>query len=119
MICKREHNLIPMDTFPIYLFLFLFLLIIYFTAERENYYKHVMKARRKYLSFIMDAMDQAKTMIPHFTATPKFAYGMWKLKTYLLGAIIHYSRSIIPSDGKLWKGDMILVLRIVTNAMHN
>ncbi|XP_071143255.1 uncharacterized protein [Mytilus edulis] len=61
-------------------------------SEREKYYKHAMKARRnpdKYLSIIMDAMDQAKTMIPHFTATPKFADGMWKLKTHLLGAIVH------------------------------
>ena len=72
--------------------MFLFLLILYFRSEREKYYKHAMKARRnpdKYLSIIMDAMDQAKTMIPHFTATPKFADGMWKLKTHLLGAIVH------------------------------
>ena len=51
-----------------------------------------MKARRnpeKYLSIIIDAMDQSKTTLPHFVNTPKHSDGMWKLRTHLLGAIVH------------------------------
>ena len=37
----------------------------------------------------MDAMDQNKTMIPHFNKPPKSTDGMWKLKTHLLAAKVH------------------------------
>ncbi|CAC5379152.1 unnamed protein product [Mytilus coruscus] len=49
-------------------------------AEREKYYKHSMKARKnpdRHLFIIMDATDHATTILPHFTATPKFADGIW------------------------------------------
>ncbi|VDI59751.1 Hypothetical predicted protein [Mytilus galloprovincialis] len=61
-------------------------------SERQKYYKHQMKSKRepsKYLSIIMDAMDQNKTMIPHFNKPPKSTDGMWKLKTHLLAAKVH------------------------------
>ena len=43
-------------------------------AERENYYKHGCKARYapdKYLSLIIDGMDQSKHNLPHFQVTTK------------------------------------------------
>ncbi|CAG2197711.1 unnamed protein product [Mytilus edulis] len=61
-------------------------------SERQKYYKHQMKSKRepsKYISIIMDAMDQNKTMIPHFNKPPKSTDGMWKLKTHLLAAKVH------------------------------
>lgn len=34
-------------------------------------------------------MDQSKTDIPHFLFLSSMAAGMWKLRTHLVGAIIH------------------------------
>ena len=51
-----------------------------------------MKAKRepqKYLSIIMDAMDQNKTMIPHFLNQAKATDSMWRLKSHLLAAKVH------------------------------
>ncbi len=42
--------------------------------ERQVYYHHRDKARRnpeRYLSLILDGMDQSKTNIPHFTTETK------------------------------------------------
>ena len=43
-------------------------------AEREKYYKHGLKAKQhpeKYLSLIIDGMDQSKHNLPHFNVTTK------------------------------------------------
>lgn len=43
---------------------------IFLRTERNKYYKHNIKARvnpNKYLSLIIDGMDQAKHNLPHFT----------------------------------------------------
>ena len=45
-----------------------------FRAERMVYYRHRSKARaypEKYLSLILDGMDQAKTNIPHYPSDSK------------------------------------------------
>ncbi|XP_062621696.1 uncharacterized protein LOC134283269 [Saccostrea cucullata] len=34
-------------------------------------------------------MDQSKTAIPHFVHASKFTSSMWKLRTHLVGVIIH------------------------------
>ena len=59
---------------------------------RHKYYKHAKKARsnpKKYLSIIIDAMDQAKTHLPHFMYVSKYMANMWKLRLNLVGVIIH------------------------------
>ncbi|KAK3734292.1 hypothetical protein QZH41_015141, partial [Actinostola sp. cb2023] len=64
-------------------------------AERRNYYMHGIKARlepQKYLSLIMDGMDQNKTRVPHFIQTTKVDDGLWKLKTHITGVLVN-SRS--------------------------
>lgn len=38
---------------------------------------------------IIDGMDQAKTMLPHFLYNSKFSSTMWKLKVHLIGVIMH------------------------------
>ena len=56
--------------------------------ERRKYYKHAMKARtskNKYLSLIIDGMDQGKTFLPHFLTTSKSASNIWKLKSHVTG----------------------------------
>lgn len=60
--------------------------------ERRKYYKHSLKARQnpqRYMSVIIDAMDQSKTEIPHFLFLSTIMKGMWKLRTHLVGAIVH------------------------------
>ncbi|XP_071168335.1 uncharacterized protein [Mytilus edulis] len=62
------------------------------SLERRKYYKHVHKARQhpdKYMSMIIDGMDQSKTEIPHFLYMSSLTSGMWKLKTHLVGALVH------------------------------
>ncbi|KAJ8313157.1 hypothetical protein KUTeg_009291 [Tegillarca granosa] len=51
--------------------------------ERRKYHKHAMKARlypEKYVSIIIDGMDQKKTQIPHLLYISSFIAGMWKLR---------------------------------------
>lgn len=67
-------------------------IVIIFSAERQNYYKHTKKAKanpQKYMSIIVDAIDQSKTNLPHFMYESKSMYKMWKLRIYLVGVIIH------------------------------
>ncbi|XP_053385302.1 uncharacterized protein LOC123524917 isoform X2 [Mercenaria mercenaria] len=61
-------------------------------AERQKYYKHISKAKftpSKYVSIILDAMDQEKTSIPKMYETPKSLGNIWKVKINLMGAIVH------------------------------
>jgi len=63
-----------------------------YSVERRKYYKHVQKAKQnpnKYLSIILDGMDQSKTFLPHFLYHSKYTQSMWKLKVHLLGVIVH------------------------------
>lgn len=60
--------------------------------ERQKYYKHQTKAKihsSKYLSIIIDGMDQSKTQIPHFVHASKFTSSMWRLRVHLVGVILH------------------------------
>lgn len=55
----------------------LFQSVIYlysFSGERKKYYKHQKKAEQrpdKYLSLIIDGMDQSKTHLPHWIQKSK------------------------------------------------
>lgn len=65
---------------------------LYFSMERQKYYKHQTKAKihsSKYLSIIIDGMDQSKTQIPHFVHASKFTSSMWRLRVHLVGVILH------------------------------
>ncbi|CAC5414125.1 Fibrinogen-like protein A,Ryncolin-4,Fibrinogen C domain-containing protein 1-A,Ficolin-1-A,Ficolin-2,Ficolin-1,Fibrinogen C domain-containing protein 1-B,Fibrinogen C domain-containing protein 1 [Mytilus coruscus] len=62
------------------------------SLERRKYYKHAHKARQhpdKYMSIIIDGMDQSKTEIPNFLYLSSLTAGMWKLTTHLVGALVH------------------------------
>lgn len=61
----------------------LFPFIYFFSMERRKYYKHIQKAKdqpEKYLSVIIDSMDQSKTQLPHFLYKSNFTGNMWKLR---------------------------------------
>ena len=60
--------------------------------QRLKYYKHRTKALHhpdRYLSIILDAMDQAKCDLPHSTRDTKSREKSLKLKQKLLAAMVH------------------------------
>ncbi|XP_052787711.1 uncharacterized protein LOC128222654 isoform X2 [Mya arenaria] len=61
--------------------------------ERSYYYKKREASRKeptKYMSIIIDGMDQSKTNLPHFTGRlPKSLSAADLLKTHITGAICH------------------------------
>lgn len=66
--------------------------IFYYSEERRKYYKHITKAKScsdRYLSIIIDSMDQNKTYLPHFLYNGTFLSNMWKLRLNLVGVIMH------------------------------
>ncbi len=53
---------------------------------------HREKARSKpskYLSVIIDGMDQNKTNVPHVTQETKSTQNLWRLRSHLTGALVH------------------------------
>lgn len=82
---KRMHG-------KIYIVFFYF----YRRAERKKYYKHIKKSLKrpdKYLSIIIDGMDQAKTAIPHWVQSSKVEYNNFKKWKIIL--LIHILMSCI------------------------
>jgi hypothetical protein len=60
--------------------------------ERQQYYRARAKAvdrQDKYLSIIMDAMDQSKTRLPYFVNPPKCVGSDSNMKAKLTAAVIH------------------------------
>ena len=60
--------------------------------EREKYAKHRHKSEKspsKYLSIIIDRMDQDKTNIPHIISNPKAMAGSYTLETHVTGIRAH------------------------------
>lgn len=56
--------------------------MVCFSSERKKYYKHQKKAEDrpdKYLSVIIDGMDQSKTHLPHWIQTTKVRHAMESL----------------------------------------
>ena len=63
-----------------------------FRSEREKYAKHRHKSEKhpnKYLSIIIDGMDQDKTDIPHIISNPKALAGSYRLETHVTGVRAH------------------------------
>ena len=61
-------------------------------SEREKYSKHRHKSEKypaKYISVIVDGMDQNKTDIPHIISNPKAMAGSYKLETHITGIRAH------------------------------
>ena len=61
-------------------------------CERKKYYHHCEKARNnpaKYLSIIIDGMDQNKTNIPNLFTTPKALQTVSRLQTHLTGVLAY------------------------------
>lgn len=66
--------------------------VVYCRDERCKYYHHREKSRSeltKYLTIIIDGMDQNKTNVPHLTQTTKSTQNLWRVRTHLTGALVH------------------------------
>ena len=71
------------------------------SAERRKYYKHIQKAKskpHKYLSVIIDGMDQKTTQLPKPLYLSKFFSGMWKVQCHVQGVIVHGRQQNIYVD---------------------
>lgn len=65
--------------------------------ERSKYHLHRYKARKaptKYLTLIIDGMDNKKTHIPRARRQTKSCQSVIKLRTHLMGAIAHSGPSL-------------------------
>ncbi len=63
-----------------------------YREERKTYYKHRQKARsqpQKYVTIIIDGMDQSKTNVPYFSRRTKSTQNLWHLQTHITGALVH------------------------------
>lgn len=60
--------------------------------ERRKYYYHREKSRsepNKYITIIIDGMDQNKTNVPNISQPSKSTSSLWKVRTHLTGALVH------------------------------
>ena len=86
------------------------------SQERARYYDNRQKARQephKYISVIMDGMDQSKTDLPHLVRKNKAACNMWVLRTHVTGVLVHGRRSYAFVDTQMWPHDSNLSMNIL------
>ena len=84
--------------------------------EREKYAKHRHKSERnpsKYLSIIIDGMDQEKTNIPHIISKPKLMAGAATLETHITGARAHGHCTVMAIDYGQYPHDSNLTIEIL------
>lgn len=93
--------------------------------EKKKYYSHREKARshpEKYLTIILDGMDQNKTNLPQLLQVPKAVQKLGQLRTHLTGGLVH---TRCP-DGKMafafydlmqWPHDCNLVIQVYSSGL--
>lgn len=92
------------------------LLTGHFRNEREKYAKHRHKAEHnpnKYLSLIIDGMDQDKTDVPHIISNPKALAGNYTLETHVTGVKVHGRRVFMAVDCGQFSHDSNLTLEVL------
>ena len=104
------------------------LIDVYFIcrSERKKYHSHREKSRAspdKYLTIIVDGMDQSKTNLPNTKLISKSTSSLWRLRTHVTGVIIHTKA---PTGGKLvysyldlvqFPHDSNLTLTVIVNSL--
>ena len=63
-----------------------------YRTERKKYHSHREKSRNdpeKYMTIILDGMDQSKTNLPNTSLISKSLSSLWRLRTHITGALIH------------------------------
>ena len=106
--------------------LVIILYINMYREERKKYHLHREKSRAqptKYITIIIDGMDQSKTNIPALVPEAKSTQKLTRLRTHLTGAIVHTQ----APHGKLlyafydtmqWPHDSNLTLEVLSRIMH-
>lgn len=106
-------------------------------TEREKYAKHKRKAEKqpaRYMSLIIDGMDQEKTNIPHIISNPKVSEldyidsqfmatsfisffqaisGAYRLETHVTGIRAHGRKTVMAIDCNDFKHDSNLTIEII------
>nr|XP_054753079.1 uncharacterized protein LOC129258865 isoform X1 [Lytechinus pictus] len=88
--------------------------------ERQKYYKHIQKAKlhpEKYMSIIIDGMDQHCTAIPQLHPTPKALSHTDQLHTHITGAIVHGRGQHTYIDFKEYPHDSNLTIHVLLNVL--
>ena len=95
--------------------------------EREKYHLHRYKARRhpsRYLTMILDAMDQSKTDVPNLRRVCKSTANLQRLRKHLVGVIMHCGLCPIGKaffgffDLFEWKHDSNLTINIILSVLQ-
>ncbi len=95
----------------------MFIILLTFRNEREKYAKHRHKAEKypsKYMSIIIDGMDQDKTDIPHLISTPKALAGNYTLETHVTGVRVHGRCTMMFIDCKQFPHDSNLTIELLS-----
>lgn len=71
------------------------------------------KSSQKYLSVIIDGMDQSKTNIPHIISNPKVLAGSQTLETHVTGIRAHGQVTMMIIDCQQFKHDSNLTMDIL------
>ncbi|XP_063964995.1 uncharacterized protein LOC129278782 [Lytechinus pictus] len=90
-------------------------------TERMKYYKHAQKARQhpeKYISIIIDGMDQQSTSIPKFYRTAKSISSAWRLPSHVTGTIVHGRGQHMFVDNKEYPHDSNLTANILLQVLN-
>lgn len=90
------------------------------SSERQKYYKHIQKSKtnpEKYMSVIIDGMDQHCTALPQLHPTPKALNHTSQLNTHITGAIVHGRGQHTYIDFKEYPHDSNLTINIILNIL--
>ena len=93
--------------------------------ERKKYHSHREKARLypdKYLTMIIDGMDQSKTNLPNTKLIAKSISSLWHLRTHVTGVILHTKASFAKLvycfvDLVQYPHDSNLTLTVILNVL--
>lgn len=80
------------------------IILLLYSQERKKYYLHKEKARsqaEKYVTIIIDGMDQNKTNVPALVQETKSTQNLYRVRTHLTGALVHTRFVSCRSDYKL------------------
>ena len=92
---------------------------------RKKYHSHREKLRaspEKFMTLIVDGLDQAKTNIPNTGVIAKSTLALWRLRTHVSGVLIHTKApcgkiAFAFVDLLLWPHDSNMTVTIIMKAI--
>ena len=92
-----------------------------FSQQRKKYYHHRSKSKSnpdKYMTLIIDGMDQAKLMLPKMNRLSKAYSDAYKLKTHLTGVLDHGNNPYCVVDLFQWPHDSNLTMNVLLHVFN-